>query len=230
MSIQAINENTCMLYFGDEISEATAQKVRSALQRIKQDLAHCLIDVIPSYHSIMVSYDLSRVDRFAIQNRLKAILAQEDDNHALDEQENEVIIPVYYGPEVAIDLTEISQHCGLSPEQVIQLHSGRPYRVYAIGFAPGFAYLGNTDSCLKIPRKATPRLKVPAGSVGIADNQTAIYPSGTPGGWQILGRTPTPMVDKQRESLSLVEVGNRVRFQPITRDEFLELGGTLDGI
>ena len=104
----------------------------------------------------------------------------------------------------------------------------RTYRVYAIGFSPGFAYLGITDQRIALPRKATPRQKIPTGSVGIAGSQTAIYPSATPGGWQIVGRTPQRMIDWDSDSLALVSVGDRVRFRSIDRQEYLDLGGSLD--
>jgi len=140
----------------------------------------------------------------------------------------EVVLPVYYGPEVALDLEYIARECQLSTEEVIRLHSEQIYRVYAIGFSPGFAYLGNTPDQLRVARKATPRLKVPAGSLGIADNQTAIYPAQTPGGWQIIGRTPLEMIDWDSQTLTRVKVGDRVRFEPVDRDTFIAMGGRLD--
>ena len=137
-------------------------------------------------------------------------------------------MPVYYGPEVGLDLDEVCDYSGLSRDEVVRIHSEQTYRVYAIGFSPGFAYLGITDQRIALPRKATPRQKVPTGSVGIAGSQTAIYPSATPGGWQIVGRTPQKMIDWDSDSLALVAVGDKVRFRSIDRQQYLELGGSLD--
>ncbi|GAA0792234.1 5-oxoprolinase subunit PxpB [Marinobacterium sediminicola] len=223
-----VNENTWILYPGDEISETVAAHVARLTQSIRASLGHCLVDIIPSYTSVLVSFDLQQADRFAIESRLKAAI---DQSEALSEQTmtaREVVLPVYYGPEAALDMEHIARECQLTPEEVVRLHSEQIYRVYAIGFSPGFAYLGNTPEPLRIARKSTPRLKVPAGSLGIADNQTAIYPSQTPGGWQIIGRTPLEMIDWDSETLTRVNVGDRVRFEPVDRDTFISMGGRLD--
>ncbi|HBC33414.1 MAG TPA: allophanate hydrolase subunit 1, partial [Marinobacter adhaerens] len=151
-----------------------------------------------------------------------------DDGSTEGDSARIVELPVYYDREVGLDLEDVCEHAGLSRDEVVRIHSEQLYQVYAIGFAPGFAYLGSTDERIAIPRKSTPRLKVPTGSVGIAGTQTAIYPSCTPGGWQIIGRTPQKMVDWDSDSLALVQVGDQVRFRAISRDEFLELGGNLD--
>lgn len=137
-------------------------------------------------------------------------------------------IPVYYGEEVALDSTEVEQLTGLAFEEICRLHQSQIYRVYAIGFAPGFAYLGSTAEELHVPRKISPRLTVPKGSVALADNQTAIYPASSPGGWQIIGRSPVEMIDWHREPPMLVKAGDRVEFYAISREEFISLGGDLD--
>ena len=128
---------------------------------------------------------------------------------------------------MALDADEICEHTGLTFEEVINIHASTTYRVYAIGFAPGFAYLGNTDSRIEIPRKQTPRLKVPPGSLAIADRQTAIYPKQSPGGWQIIGRTPVSLIDFERENLTVFEMGAQVTFTRIDKATFLKMGGVL---
>lgn len=228
MRIEAVNENTCILYLGEGIDEGVSERVTWAVSRIRAELGGLLTDLVPSYTSILVGYDLDRIDRFGILARLRQTLGQADTPVTGGFEARRVELPVYYGPEVALDLGEISRHCGLSAEEVVAIHSTTEYRVYAIGFSPGFAYLGNTDQRIAMPRKSTPRLKVPTGSLGIADTQTAIYPSATPGGWQIIGRTPLKMVDWESDSLARVQVGDRVRFRPVSRDEYLQLGGHLD--
>ncbi|MCP8689114.1 5-oxoprolinase subunit PxpB [Marinobacterium sedimentorum] len=228
MQLQSVNENTLLISLGDEIGDAVAQRVRQLLDAIRCELAECVIDLVPSYSSILLSFDLRQIDRLGMLSRLQALMQRLE--HAEDRplEARELVLPVYYGEEVALDMAAICQHLGLSTDEVIALHSGVSYRVYAIGFSPGFAFLGNTDPRLCMPRKATPRLKVPRGSLGIADNQTAIYPSVTPGGWQLIGRTPRQMIDWNSRSLALMEVGDRVRFEPVSRQEYLSLGGQFD--
>jgi KipI family sensor histidine kinase inhibitor len=138
-----------------------------------------------------------------------------------------VTLPVFYSPEVGPDLLSLAKAKNLSPDDVIRLHHEREYRVYAIGFAPGFAYLGQVSERLATARLATPRAKVPRGAVGIADQQTAVYPSESPGGWNLIGRCPVRMFDPNALDALKVSVGDRVRFEPINRETFLELGGEL---
>ena len=137
------------------------------------------------------------------------------------------MLPVYYHPEAGEDLEALAERAGMSIDDVIALHSGGEYRVYAIGFAPGYAYLGEVDSRIAAPRLSTPRQKVPRGAVAIADRQTAVYPAPSPGGWNLIGRCPVRMFDPDRDPIMPVSVGDRVRFEPIDRARFLELGGEL---
>lgn len=225
--IEAVNEQTLIVYFGDRIDDAIAAEVNRAIYQVKAELGDLITDIIPSYNSMLVSFDLNRTDRFDIIKRIRQALDTDVDATGDDSDSVVVEIPVYYGEEVALDIADVCEKTGLDAEAVIKLHSEREYRVYAIGFSPGFAYLGSLDDAIVMPRKSTPRLKVPTGSVGLADNQTAIYPSSTPGGWQIIGRTPLNMVDWDSESLARVNVGNRVRFRPIDKEEFLAQGGVL---
>ncbi|MEZ5502882.1 MAG: 5-oxoprolinase subunit PxpB, partial [Halioglobus sp.] len=138
-----------------------------------------------------------------------------------------VVLPVYYAAEVGADLEALARRAGLSTDQVIDLHAGTLYRVYAIGFAPGFADLGQVDERIAAPRLATPRASVPCGSVAIADRQTAVYPAQSPGGWNLIGRCPVSMFDPQSQPCMPVAVGDSVRFEAISRERFLALGGEL---
>ncbi|GAM74211.1 allophanate hydrolase 2 subunit 1 [Vibrio ishigakensis] len=225
--IETISECCCILYFGEDINEGISNQVNQASIALTKALGPVLIDLIPSYTSILVHFDLTKTDRYDIKQRIKTTLKQESQIKGLRSKHNIIDVPVYYGPETALDLNEVSKMCDLSPSEIIKRHSQKEYRVYAIGFSPGFAYLGSLDKEIVVPRKATPRLKVPQGSVGLADNQTAIYPSTSPGGWQIIGRTPNKMVDWQNSSPTKIKVGDQIRFCPITRREFETLGGIL---
>jgi len=138
-------------------------------------------------------------------------------------QPRKVEIPVCYGGDYGPDLNDVSSIHGMTPEQVIALHSSSSYLVYFLGFVPGFAYLGGLPEALVTPRLATPRRKVPPGSVGIAGSQTGVYPFATPGGWRLLGRTPVSVFRPDRTELSLLSIGDRVRFTPISLEQFAAL-------
>ncbi|MCX4029174.1 5-oxoprolinase subunit PxpB [Endozoicomonas sp. SM1973] len=227
MKIQPLTEDSLIVYVGDEIEREVAQQVSVATQLIRQNLGDRVIDIIPSYNSIHLTYNLCKTNFFEFHALLRQLLANVEQHSVLVESSKIIEIPVYYGPEVALDMPIIEQHTHRSAEEVIDIHCSELYTVYAIGFSPGFAYLGNTDKQIAIPRKTTPRTRVPAGSLGIADTQTAIYPSESPGGWQILGRTPLNLVDFQQDSLTPVNMGDLVKFVAIDKQAFLSLGGTL---
>jgi KipI family sensor histidine kinase inhibitor len=137
-----------------------------------------------------------------------------------------VTLPVWYGAEAGPDLKALAESNGLTPDEVVQRHHAREYRVYAVGFAPGFAYLGEVDEAIARPRLATPRQHVPTGSVGIADRQTAVYPAESPGGWNLIGRCPVRIFDPMAAVPMPMAVGDRIQFEPISRTDYLELGGT----
>lgn len=227
MKISAVNENTLMVYFSDTVSPETAEQIAAAMPVIREQLGLYVVDTVPSYTSILISFDLITIGLREFSLRLQHVLAECSRASLSTNQARCIELPVYYGPEVALDAQEICRHTGLSFDEVVNIHASTAYRVYAIGFAPGFAYLGNTDKRIEIPRKQTPRLKVPAGSLAIADRQTAIYPKQSPGGWQIIGRTPVNLIDYQRENLTVFEMGAKVSFCPIDRATFLDMGGVL---
>ena len=182
---------------------------------------------IPSYHSILITVDILQTSMSDFQQQVEALLNQSSST-SISLQHLEIEVPVYYGEEVALDAAEICAYSGLSWSEVAEVHSQTSYRVYAIGFAPGFAYLGNLDSRLQMPRKSTPRSRVSKGSVAIAEQQTAVYPKASPGGWHIIGRTPISLVDFDRDNLSLFYIGAQVRFKAISRQQFFDMGGDLD--
>lgn len=228
MTITPVNENTVMVYVADRTSPETADKIAAICPLLRVELGQYLIDIVPSYTSILVTFDLVAIGLRDFSRMLKQVLDRAEQMQHQANQSPMIELPVYYGPEVSLDAEDISRHTGLDFEQIIEIHASTVYRVYAIGFAPGFAYLGNTDSRISIPRKQTPRAKVPKGSLALADRQTAIYPKASPGGWQIIGRTPVELIDFERDNLTMFEMGARVKFNPITRAEFLALGGVIE--
>ncbi|MCL6417501.1 5-oxoprolinase subunit PxpB [Aestuariirhabdus sp. Z084] len=225
MRIEVAGENALMLYFGEQASATIAAQVQQAEIRLRAQLGTVLIDLIPSYASLLVIYDPLQTDHFAVKAAMRTLLEGVDAKAA--EEGRLVTLPVYYAEESGPDLTLLANNAGLSVDEVIALHQQQEYRVYAIGFAPGFAYLGEVDPRIAAPRLATPRQRVPRGAVAIADRQTAVYPAVSPGGWNLIGLCPQRMFDPEATPSMPVAVGDRVRFEAISRARFFELGGEL---
>ena len=225
MKIEIAGQNAFIVYFAEQTSAAVSAQIQAAVDNIHNSMSDCIVDLVPSYASLLVIFDLDRSDPFAMRQRLRAALVNLD---GVDGAAGELItLPVYYALESGPDLEVIAERGKISIEEVIDIHQQQEYRVYAIGFAPGFAYLGEVDERIAAPRLTTPRLKVPRGAVAIADRQTAVYPAVSPGGWNLIGRCPTRMFDPASDPSMPVKVGDRIRFSAIDRDRFLELGGEL---
>ena len=217
--------NSLIIYFGEKIDPSISKEVQKAYLALKEAEMEGIFEIIPSYASLMVTYDILKYDYAAVCKEVKRLIKNAK---PLDVTHQKIVtIPTYYGVEVGLDLEGVAEEKKMSIEEIIALHVQVDYFVYAIGFAPGFAYLGQTHESLSTSRLSSPRRGVPKGSVAIADRQTAVYPSLSPGGWKILGRTPTPMFDASYEGLSLLHVGNIVRFESISKETFLKLGGLL---
>lgn len=227
MKISAVSEASVLVVFSDMVSPDTADIIAQSVAMIEQESDLFVIDMVPSYTSILITYDLTRIELRSFMSRLNRCLQKSNECGQLSSSSVVIELPVYYGKEVSLDAEEISRHTGLSFDEIVSIHSSQEYRVYAIGFAPGFAYLGNTDPRIHIPRKSTPRLSVPAGSLAIAEQQTAIYPKSSPGGWQVIGRTPINLIDFNRENLTVFEMGAKVIFKPISREEYIAMGGEI---
>lgn len=215
-------------FISSSVCSAVSDDVQQADQLIRQHLSADIIDLIPSYASILVMFNLLSIDHHRLRNKLKKLLS--DCGSKISKQGRLVELPVYYSVESGQDLPRIADKAKLSIEEVIALHQSQEYRVYAIGFAPGFAYLGEVDEQIAMPRLSTPRLKVPKGAVAIADRQTAVYPAQSPGGWNIIGLCPIDMFNALAENVMSVSVGDRVKFIAIDRNKYLELGGELPAL
>jgi KipI family sensor histidine kinase inhibitor len=223
--LHTAGENALILYLGDETSLAVSARVQAAALAIERSLGADLIDLVPSYASLLIIYNPFTSDHLKVRAQVHTALEQLDSAPPLEGRT--VVLPVYYSPESGEDLEALAKQANLSTEEVIALHSGCDYRVYAIGFAPGFAYLGEVDERIAAPRLATPRQKVPRGAVAIADRQTAVYPAVSPGGWNLIGRCPLRMFNPEATPTMPVTVGDKVQFESITRERYLDLGGTL---
>ncbi len=225
-SIENAGPDALIIRFGQQIDEALVPVIRAASDLIAAELQDLLYDLVPSYTTLMVVYNPLRTDFAGLVQRINQQLASLDVTRA--ETGRRVEIPVYYHPDVGPDLERVARLHGIGIDEVIRLHTARDYHVFAIGFAPGFAYMGQVDPALRTPRLDTPRTRVPVGAVALADQQTAVYPVATPGGWNILGRTPVKMFDQRLAGLCPVEAGDRVRFVAISKAEFLAAGGELE--
>ena len=209
-----------LLEFGDEISSEVNEKVRRMALAIPAEAIEGIIETIPTYRSLLIIYN----PLILFLNNLKEkLLRIEDGLKQTPFPEPKLTrIPVVYGGTCGPDLEGVAKYHQISAEDVIQLHCSKPYFIYMIGFMPGFPYMGELPDVLVTPRLKTPRLSVPAGSVAIAQKQTGIYPMESPGGWQIIGRTPTKMFDPEREPPALLQMGDLVQFYQISEKEFNE--------
>jgi KipI family sensor histidine kinase inhibitor len=225
MDVVIAGENSFIIYFADQASPTISARITLTAQAVTEKLGPALIDLIPSYASLLVIYDTDRVDHLWIQQQLQDAIQQQE----IVTTNTPVIVelPVYYSLESGPDLEQVAARSNLSIETVIELHQQGYYQVYAIGFAPGFAYLGEVDGRIATPRLATPRLKVPQGAVAIADRQTAVYPSVSPGGWNLIGLCPLRLFDPKANPPMPFRVGDQVGFKAVDRVEFLRLGGAI---
>lgn len=225
MNIKIASVDSIIIYFSDTISKKISLEVKSAYKRLKSLENKGLIEIIPSYTSLYISYDIFKYNFKSI----KSFLEEELINlQAYEENKSSIItVDVYYGQEVGLDLTRVATFAKISVEEVIKIHSSKIYDVYAIGFLPGFAYLAAIDERIIVPRLESPRKVTPKGSVSIADNQTAIYPQNSPGGWNVLGRTTLELFDKSLDQLSPISIDSRIKFNPISKEKFLNQGGIL---
>lgn len=224
MNFKIASVDSLVIYFGNEISEEIATKVQKAYLSLKSLNIEGIIEIIPSYTTIYVLFDIFKYDYYSFVEILKNSI---DLNYEDNRIKSIINIDVYYGDEVALDLQDMSFKTNLSIEKIIEIHSSKLYDVYAIGFAPGFAFLASVDKQIAMPRLSSPRKSVPKGSVAIADTQTAVYPQQSPGGWNIIGRTAMELFDKNLEKLSPLSVGYKVKFNPISKEIFLSQGGII---
>lgn len=232
---ESASDQSLLIYFDQEAKKSRAKarslqchftihanlQVRRSLRSLDAEPLAGVRNLHPAYSSILVKFDPLKWTHEKLEAELRKHLSRLDKVKLPEPRQME--IPVCYGGEFGPDLEEVAALHKITPEQVVKLHASGTYLVYFLGFVPGFAYLGELPEELVTPRLATPRKKVPAGSVGVAGNQTGVYPFETPGGWRLLGRTPVSMFRTDREGLSLLSIGDRVRFVPIPREHFAAL-------
>lgn len=206
--------------WGSTIDEHINRQVHAFARKVEELFHPAITEVVPTYRPATVHY---RPEVLSYEE-LKQLLAPLAQGGAEEAEELPVVeIPVCYGGEYGPDLEEVAQHCSLTPEEVIARHTAPTYRIYMLGFTPGFPYLGGMDPSIAAPRRKEPRIHIPAGSVGIAGEQTGVYPIVSPGGWQLIGRTPLRLFDPQREQPILLSAGAGIRFVPIDEETFRKM-------
>ena len=204
--------------FGNEISREINARIRALSIVLEQSKLPGIVEIVPTYRSLMVHYDPGVILFAPLVEKIRGLLRRMENTCIPPSDVLE--IPVLYGGEYGPDLPFVAQHSGKTMEEVVRLHTAPEYLIYMLGFAPGFTYLGGMCSKISTPRLQQPRVTIPAGSVGIAGSQTGVYPIDSPGGWQLIGRTPVRMYDPNRAQPILPKAGEYIKFYPISQEEF----------
>src|SRR5580693_1981082 len=218
---QRASDQSLLVYFGQRITLEAHARVRKLLRLLERTPIAGVRNLNPAYCSILVSFDALKLNHGELEGILRGYLERLDAMQIPKGRELE--IPTCYGGEFGPDLSEVASLHALTPAHAIDLHASVTYTVYFLGFVPGFAYLGELPQALATPRLDSPRRSTPPGSVGIAGNQTGVYPFSTPGGWRLIGRTPIAMFRPDRKAMSFLAIGDRVRFTPISAAQFAAL-------
>lgn len=216
--IEPAGDSALRIELPARVDETINARVTAMGDAVRTKWRHIVRDAVVGYHTLTVYFDPLRVDSRWMEEQLALIAT--DTLAPTETSTGHVEIPVCYGGDLGPDLNDVANAAGCSEQDVVDLHTGRDYRVFVVGFVPGFGYMGPVDPRLALPRRRTPRTRVPAGTVALAGGQTGIYPMETPGGWHLIGRTPVRPFDQTRAEPVLFRPGDSVRFRPVTRDEY----------
>lgn len=219
-------ETAITIEFGNEISKEINAKIRKTILEIEKQRIEGIVEIVPTYRSILLQYDPLRWTFSDMTDRLKQLNIEESGSES--DTVTLIEIPTLYGGEYGPDIDFVSEHTKLPKEEVIKRHTSVDYLVYMLGFIPGFTYLGGMDETLATPRLQTPRLQIQPGSVGIAGKQTGIYPSLSPGGWQIIGRTPLKLYDAAKNPPVFIQAGDYIRYRSITPEEYQTIAESVE--
>ena len=204
--------------FGNEISESINAQIRAFTIALEKSGIPGIVELVPTYRSCMIHYDPGVISCAVLTHRLEGLLDKLD---SINIPPSDVLeVPVLYGGEMGPDLSFVAEHAGIPEQEVVDIHTSTEYLIYMLGFTPGFTYLGGMSDKLETPRLKQPRVKIPAGSVGIAGKQTGVYPIDSPGGWQLIGRTPVKMYDPDRETPILPKAGQYIKFRSVDQKEY----------
>ncbi len=224
VQFQPASDQSLLVYFVQQVTLETHQRIRKLLRLLESEPVAGIRNLHPAYCSLLVDFDALKLNHAELETILRSYLGRLNALSLPNPRERE--IPTCYGGEFGPDLVEVAAMHGITPAQAVKLHASVTYVVYFLGFVPGFAYLGELPEALVTPRLTIPRRSTPAGSVGIAGNQTGVYPFATPGGWRLIGRTPIAIFRPDRNDMSFLSIGDRVRFTPISIARFKALENT----
>lgn len=224
--IKITGDKSVAVQFGDEISEDINTRIRAFDEALTEEQIDGITETVPTYCALTIHYAPEKIRYRQLRERLEALLAVSHTAQRIAIQVME--IPVLYGGEYGPDLQYVAEYNHMTPEDVIRIHTSAEYLIYMLGFTPGFSYMGGMDDSIATPRLKTPRVLIPAGSVGIAGKQTGIYPIDSPGGWQLIGRTPVRLYDAERDNPILLDAGLRVRFIPIDEAEYQRITARIE--
>jgi KipI family sensor histidine kinase inhibitor len=213
-------DRALVVEFGDRVDRTVSAEVLRLDAVIGSAAIDGVVETVPTFRSLMVHYDPLTTTRAGLEQAITTLLERDTHSHAVATLWR---VPACYEDAFAPDLAEVARLTGLTPQEVVSLHIGTRFHVYMLGFLPGFPYMGDLPETLALPRRAEPRLRVPAGSISIATNLSAIYPYESPGGWHLIGATPIPLFDERRSKPALLTPGDGVVFQPIDPDTFMSI-------
>ena len=211
-------DSAIVMEFGDTIEKELNARIAAVVESLKKKNIDGILDILPTYMSVLINYDPVKISYGEMVDTLKG-LSKADSGEQSDEVRL-IEIPTIYGGEYGPDIDFVAENAKMSKEEVIKIHSGTDYLVYMMGFMPGFTYLGGLDERIATPRLKSPRLKIEPGSVGIAANQTGMYPLESPGGWQLIGRTPLKLFDDTKEPPVFIQAGDYIRYVSIDQKEY----------
>lgn len=222
-NVAYVSEDTLVLTLDDSANQNTTYQLALAIKRLKKEHPNWLIDVTAGFGKLMVHFRPEVIDPEQLPPTLSGFLPSDTPSNEFKCDQSIVELPVCYDPRVAPDIESVAMQLGLSVSEVGQLHCQETYTVLAVGFALGFAYMGDLPTALNIPRKRTPATRVPAGGVAIAGSQTTIYPTETPGGWHLIGMCPKPLVERGAAIKLTLPIGSRARFMPMSYSTYRNL-------
>ena len=222
MTLAPLGDSALVLSWGSELNDAVLGQVRAVANTLRNAKLPGVLDIVPAFATVTLYYDITHIGGYGLfEARVRELAGAVSVPTGEAEAGRIIEIPVCYGGEYGPDLVDVAQRAGISTDEVVQRHTNAVYRVHALGFVPGFAYLGGLPRELHAPRRPTPRASVPAGSVGIGGEQTGIYPLATPGGWNLIGRTPLVLFELTRAEPATLRMGDRVRFRAIAPEALI---------